>query len=396
MQDNPQDNRRRAYAAGSRIARERMAADAPIDAAALAAVEASDIVVVPGTYDHVEQVLAALELPHTLVPPGQLGAVRLRPEQLLVVNCPGQLDRREIAQVREFVERGGSLFTTDWALRHVIEPAFPGVLAYNERPTADDVVRIEIRNRDNPFLRGVLDDADDPVWWLEGSSYPIRVLDPSRVEVLLTSAELEGKYGEAPVAVVFRHGEGEVFHMISHYYLQRTELRTARHAMAASTYAADKGVAMPAAMVADLAVGDVESAHASARLFANVVADKKRRAMETTNLFVYGSLMPGHGRWRAIRRFVAGRERAVVRGRLYLTGSDFPAAVFGVDGRVKGWLLRLRPGARTAALAALDQIEGHLFRQVTVTTEAGDEAIAYEWRDSIDGLTEAPSGRWGG
>ena len=41
------------------------------------------------------------------------------------------------------VHAGGTLVTTDWALRHVIEPAFPGVLAYNERPTmggADECV----------------------------------------------------------------------------------------------------------------------------------------------------------------------------------------------------------------------------------------------------------------
>ena len=103
---------------------------------------------------------------------------RLRPEQLLVVNCPGQLDRLTVQRIRDFVSAGGSLFTTDWALRHVLEPAFPGVLEYNERPTRDDVVRVEIRSAGNPFLRGVIDPGEDPLWWLEGSSYPIRVLDP--------------------------------------------------------------------------------------------------------------------------------------------------------------------------------------------------------------------------
>ena len=131
------------------------------------------------------------------------------------------------------MEAGGSLFTTDWALKHVIEPAFPGVLAFSRPPTPDDVVRIEVRDHDNIYLQGVLDGQDDPQWWLEGSSYPITVVDEERVQVLITSRELEEKYGEAPVAVWFRWGEGDVFHMISHYYLQRTELRTERHAGAA-------------------------------------------------------------------------------------------------------------------------------------------------------------------
>ena len=277
------DKRQRAYRAGARIARERMATDSPIDAEALNAVEASDIVVVGGCYDHVERVLDAFEMPYTPLVGSQLGEVTLNPDQLLVVNCPGNLPRSDIAQIESFVSQGGSLFTTDWALRHVIEPGFPGTIAYNERPTRDDVVRVEIRDHDNPFLAGVMDAADDPQWWLEGSSYPIKVLDVDRVQVLITSKEMEDKYGEAPIAVIFKHGEGEVFHMASHYYLQRTELRSERHSMAGAAYAQEKGVAADEEMLADMAgmsLGDVESASSSARLFANVVAQKKRKSRE--------------------------------------------------------------------------------------------------------------------
>lgn len=276
-----EESRKRAYSAGARMARARMQEEAPLDAEALSRVEASDIVVLSGHYDQVELVLEALEMPFRLVNPGQLSQVELRPEQLLVVNCPGNLPGREINKIRRFVTSGGSLFTTDWALRHVIEPAFPGIVAYNERPTQDDVVRIEVKPSENPFLKGVIEQGDDPQWWLEGSSYPIQVLDPERVSVLIASKELGDRYGESPVAVTFPFGKGEVFHMISHYYLQRTELRTSRHALSASDYAKEKAYAMTAADVADmdgLSLGDVESAQTSARLFANIVADKKRRA----------------------------------------------------------------------------------------------------------------------
>ena len=268
--------REQSYRAGARIARDHMAHQAPEDAAALDAVEASDIIVVGGTYDHVELVLQALNLPHETVAPDDLWRLTLRPEQLLVVNCPGNVDPRSIVQIREFVAAGGSLFTTDWALRHVIEPAFPGVLAYNEQPTADAVVRVEVVDADNRFLQGVMEPGDDPQWWLEGSSYPIRILDAERVKVLLTSSQLADQWGESPVAVVFPHGQGEVFHMISHYYLQRTETRNARHRAGAAAYATEKGVALDSDLDG-LTVGDVESASTSARLFANVVADKKRR-----------------------------------------------------------------------------------------------------------------------
>jgi hypothetical protein len=274
------DARMKAYRAAAHIAREQMAREAPERARTLGAVEASDVVVVAGCYDHVESVLGALEVPHVLAQPGDLDHLRLRPEQLLVVNCPGQVSAEAVARIRAFVEAGGSLFTTDWALKHVVEPAFPGVLAFNGRPTPDDVVRIEVRDRDDIYLQGVLDGQDDPQWWLEASSYPIHVLDEERVRVLITSRELEEKYGEAPVAVWFRWGEGDVFHMISHYYLQRTELRTQRHRGTAASYFAEKGVALDLAMAAEmdgLSLADVESAKPSAAFMANVIAEKKRR-----------------------------------------------------------------------------------------------------------------------
>ncbi len=277
MQD---DIRQRSYKAAAAITRAQLRRDAPERARALDAVEQSDVVVVGGIYDHVESVLQALGVPHVLVTPQEVDGLRLRPEQLLVVNCPGDVSPRAVGRIRAFVEAGGSLFTTDWALKHVVEPAFPGVLAFQKAPTRDDVVRIEVRDPDNIYLQGVLDGQDDPQWWLEGSSYPITILDPGRVQVLITSRELGEKYGETPVAVWFRWGEGDVFHMISHYYLQRTELRTARHQQAAVSYFAEKEVDLPAAMAAEvdgLSLADVESAKPSAAFMANVIIEKKRQ-----------------------------------------------------------------------------------------------------------------------
>jgi hypothetical protein len=275
-----QDKRDRAYKAAAHITREQLRRDAPDKARVLDAVKQSDVVVVAGRYDHVESVLEALEVPHTVIGTSDVERVDLRPEQLLIVNCPGDVSPAAVDRVRAFVEAGGSLFTTDWALKHVLEPAFPGVLAFSKAPTPDDVVRIEVRDADNIYLQGVLDGQDDPQWWLEASSYPISIVDTERVQVLITSRELGEKYGESPVAVWFRWGEGDVFHMISHYYLQRTELRTARHRGGADAYFAEKGVAMSMAMrddFADLSLADVESAKPSAAFMSNVLIEKKRR-----------------------------------------------------------------------------------------------------------------------
>ena len=277
---NDTDKTQLAYSAGANIARNRMATEAPLAAEALAAIQESDIVVVTGCYDHVERVLGALDVPYQTVGPGLLRQVRLRPDQMVVVNCPGNLAGPEIVQIRDFVTAGGTLFTTDWALRNVIEPAFPGYIEYNDNATTDDVVRIDVIDTNSPYLQGVLDSDDDPQWWLEGSSYPIRVIDADRVRVLIRSRELGEKYGEEPVAVVFEYGKGEVFHMVSHYYLQRAELRNDRHAQTAESYAMSKGVNFSTGMadaVADIKLGEVEAAATSSRLIANILADKKLR-----------------------------------------------------------------------------------------------------------------------
>jgi hypothetical protein len=236
------------------------------------------VVVVTGVYDHVERVLEALEMPCTRIAPGQLGGIDLRPQQLLVVNCPGHVAPGSITQIRDFVTKGGSLFSTDWVLQNVVQPAFPGTVEFTRPPTADDVVPIEVLDHDNPFLAGVMDGQDDPQWWLECSSYPITIFDRDRVQVLISSRQMERRYGEAPIAVLIRWGEGEIFHMVSHYYLQRTELRNERHRRDAASYFDEKGIAVP--LDADLdgvALGDLESAAASSRFIANVIAQKKRK-----------------------------------------------------------------------------------------------------------------------
>ena len=278
--DDLTEARKRSYMVAANISKQRMMREAPLSAAALEAVETSDIVVVRDIYDHVEQVLEALDVPFKAVELDQFEQVALQPEQLLIINCPGNISSRSIEKVRSFVEAGGTLFTTDWALRNVIEPAFPGILEYNERATGDDVVRIEVVDSTSPYLSGVLETGDDPQWWLEGSSYPIRILDSEKVKVLIKSKELGNKYGEDPVAVVFPQGKGEVFHMISHYYLQRTEFRNDRHHMKASELAVEKNITLDPDMLADmgdLKVGDVESAESSTRFIANIVADKKSK-----------------------------------------------------------------------------------------------------------------------
>jgi hypothetical protein len=257
-----------------------------VDPAALTELESlkeADVIVVQGHYDHIEQVLTLSRTPFTLISPPQLETAELRPDQIIFINCPGQIGPKGLRKLTSFVNAGGFLFTTDWALKHVLEPAFPGYVAFNEKPTADEVVRVEILDIGDPFLKSLLGPADDPQWWLEGSSYPIRIIDQDKVHVLVASKQIKEKYGEAPVFITFDHGEGKIYHMISHFYLQRSETRTGRQKTTAANYLDEKEISAELRAkyekmgIAGASLGDVESAFTSAAVMNKIIFDKKER-----------------------------------------------------------------------------------------------------------------------
>ena len=59
-----------------------------------------------------------------------------------------------------------------------------------------------------------------------------QVLDKKKVKVLVRSDELKRRYKHDPVIISFEWGKGIVYHMISHFYLQRSETRTKKQGVA--------------------------------------------------------------------------------------------------------------------------------------------------------------------
>lgn len=281
MADNPM---KQAYRVAQELLKDSIRRSSPETLQILENIRQADVVVVQGQYDRIQDVLEISGMPYTLVNAERFDKAELRPDQIVFVNCPGQLSGSAINKLEVFVREGGFLFTTDWALRNVLQMAFPGYVEYNDRPTRDEVVRIELLERDDPLLGTVLDASDDPQWWLESSSYPIRVLDKEQVKILIQSKEIEQRHGEAPVLVSFPYGEGVVYHMISHFYLQRTETRTARHAAPSMTYLASKGVAEGAFEkyeklgAEELTTGQLESALSSNTIILAALLRHKARS----------------------------------------------------------------------------------------------------------------------
>jgi hypothetical protein len=278
------------FGGGGFVLRERMKRDRPADFELLAKVKRSEIVVVRGSYDHVETVLGFVNAPHILIDPEDLEQAELNAGQLLLINCPGQISAKAIEKVRKFVNAGGFLFTTDWSLLNVIEKAFPGFIAYNQKPTTDDVVAVRVLKEDHHLLKHVQSGRGEPKWWLEGKSYPIRLLSPDKVQVLMASEEMKRKYGESPIAVTFRYGDGQVLHIVSHYYLQRTETRTKAEKEKGTEFAKELGVPLtPEAQKAleKTTAGEARDAYSASQLSANVIVAKQKMNLQLQKVYGY-------------------------------------------------------------------------------------------------------------
>ena len=101
-----------------------------------------------------------------------------------------------------------------------------------------------------------------------------------------------------------------------------------------------------------------------------------------TNLFVYGTLMPGDSNYRQIEDLVIDHKPGTIDGVLLDLGA-FPALLPG-EGYVKGIMLRMK----REALEITDRIEGYhrdrdrclyMREEVAVRFEDGQDAVAWTY-----------------
>jgi HEAT repeat protein len=247
------------------------------------------ILVVLGRWDHAEKVLDHLRIPHTALRAQELKDAGLNPNQIILVNCEGTLDKDSAERIQWFVNVGGYLMSTDWALANAVRVAFPGYSGhFPGANTGNDVVVVEEATRGHPFTAGVFTDVPAMKWWLEIQAFPITVDYPERIDILVDSAEMRRRYGSSPLALAFRWGLGKVQHSVSHFALQEEGMTQARGEAARKVFAADHlGLSLEA--IREL---DKEGAFAGAlneetlrkiapdysmfRLIVNVVAEKSK------------------------------------------------------------------------------------------------------------------------
>ena len=198
----------------------------------------ADVVIVTGSADHMEQVMRRAGVKFALVTPDQLASTPLRWQQVLMVNCTGQMPPAAQERVRRFVNAGGMLYTTDHAVHYLLEAIFPGKVRYNEKSTSEEVFPMQVlgdrgllakiahrgesdRRAGGASLRGPL--GGEPRWQLAGGGMLFDVLD-DRVQILMRSKEVARRYGGSGVlGVRFRVGDGQVVHVTGHFYTQPGE-----------------------------------------------------------------------------------------------------------------------------------------------------------------------------
>ncbi len=235
-----------------------------------------DLVVVQGTYDHMEVLLDTIKIPYTKISPGEIAAYN--GGRVMLVNCSsygnagGELDddNQAVSQqlksrVHEFVAEGGRLVTTDWALG-LVQRVFPGKVRYR-KTTSDDVVEVQAHTDLARRFFGTNYAQCHPKWWLEGSSH-IYDIGQGTVPVI-TSEEMQEKYGFPYVAVAFAEGKGEVFHFISHLELQRTRQKTKEDAGRLEDFVRKFQVSITPDME-DATVAELEAAFSSLNTLAHL------------------------------------------------------------------------------------------------------------------------------
>ena len=198
----------------------RWAKEHPARLATLGSIRKSEVAVLSGSYDHVQNVLKRIGVSHQMDPTHLNTAI-------VFANCGMGHHPACVERARAFVEAGGHLVSSDWAMAELVAPAFPNTIGrHGTRNTGTEVVGVEAANES--LWSEVVVPGCEPQWRVEGS-HPIEILDPDRVTIEAASHELMCRYGRAPIAVRFPWEQGQVFHVISHFWLMGSRAPSADH-----------------------------------------------------------------------------------------------------------------------------------------------------------------------
>ena len=179
----------------------------------------AEVVVVRGSADHMEHVMQKAQVKYVVVDPEDLPQLPLHGQQMLMVNCTGEMSAAARERVRRFVSAGGFLYTTDHAVHYLVERAFPGYVKWNGKTSEESIFPMEVGQTDRGLLKKI-GNGGHPRWQLAGGGYLFDVVNSHAVDVLMSSKAVAQRYGSGVLGVRFRVGDGQVIHVTGHFFTQ--------------------------------------------------------------------------------------------------------------------------------------------------------------------------------
>jgi hypothetical protein len=174
------------------------------------------VLCIKGQWDHADKALENFGLPYLVIKGSELDAEKISRAKVIIVNCGAEIERNRLQLLRDFVNRGGFVLSTDWALDSFTDKTFPGFIAWNKGINHHDIYRAYSNSMPPAMARGLVRHA---FWKLDQESHLIKVLRPDAVKLLVSSKDLarEDPDGAGILACQFNFGRGEVLHMVGHF-----------------------------------------------------------------------------------------------------------------------------------------------------------------------------------
>mgnify|MGYP003858338873 CR=1 FL=1 len=181
----------------------------------------NSVVVLKGQWDNSAKTLDKFQIPHVKMGGGKIEGFPLNETKVVIVDCAGNLPRSSHQKLREFVQRGGYLLSTDWALDNFTGPILVDrsqheIIKWNKATNRRDVVDATVYDTDPVLFKNTVTNA---YWKLDQDSHLIRVLNRDAVRILATSTQLAADDPDRAgiLAVVYPYGRGYVMHMTGHF-----------------------------------------------------------------------------------------------------------------------------------------------------------------------------------
>ena len=174
------------------------------------------VIVVKGQWDNSTKTLKKLEIPHRRVSAREFNSLDLDKTRVVVVDCEGKLNQLGKQKLRSFVSRGGYLLSCDWDLDGFISSTFLNYIVWNKGVNRGLVYDATVVDADPVLFKNTVTDAP---WKMDSESHLIRILNKSKVRLLVQSRKLMSEDPDklGALAVVFPFGRGYVLHMAGHF-----------------------------------------------------------------------------------------------------------------------------------------------------------------------------------